>query len=38
MVLHKKVYEETDDGVVIYFSCTQYSKVLEWVLSRGCTE
>ena len=29
--------EETDDGVVIYFSSTQYHKVLEWVLSRGCT-
>jgi hypothetical protein len=29
--------EETDDGVVIHFSGTQYHKVLEWVLSRGCT-
>jgi hypothetical protein len=29
--------EETDDGVVIYFSSTQYNKILEWVLSRGCT-
>ncbi|MDR2210943.1 MAG: WYL domain-containing protein, partial [Spirochaetaceae bacterium] len=29
--------EETDDGVVIRFSSTQYHKVLEWVLSRGCT-
>jgi predicted DNA-binding transcriptional regulator YafY len=28
--------EDTDDGVVIYFSSTQYAKVLEWVLSRGC--
>jgi predicted DNA-binding transcriptional regulator YafY len=29
--------EETDDGVVISFSSTQYDKVLEWILSRGCT-
>jgi hypothetical protein len=29
--------EETDNGVVIYFSSTQYHKVLEWILSRGCT-
>jgi predicted DNA-binding transcriptional regulator YafY len=29
--------EETDDGVVIHFSSTQYHKILEWVLSRGCT-
>jgi predicted DNA-binding transcriptional regulator YafY len=29
--------EETSDGVVIYFSSTQYHKVLEWVLSQGCT-
>ena len=29
--------EETDDGVVIRFTSTQYTKVLEWVLSRGCT-
>jgi predicted DNA-binding transcriptional regulator YafY len=29
--------EETDDGVIIYFSSTQYNKVLEWVLSQGCT-
>jgi predicted DNA-binding transcriptional regulator YafY len=29
--------EETDNGVVIYFSSTRYHKVLEWVLSRGCT-
>jgi predicted DNA-binding transcriptional regulator YafY len=28
--------EETEDGVVIRFSSTQYYKVLEWVLSRGC--
>jgi predicted DNA-binding transcriptional regulator YafY len=28
--------EETDDGVLIYFSSTRH-KVLEWVLSRGCT-
>ena len=29
--------EETDDGVVITFTSPQYQKVLEWVLSRGCT-
>jgi len=29
--------EETDDGVVMSFSSSQYNKVLEWVLSRGCT-
>ena len=29
--------DETDDGVVMYFTSTQYSKVLEWVLSRGAT-
>jgi hypothetical protein len=29
--------EETDNGVVIHFSSTQYHKILEWVLSRGCT-
>jgi predicted DNA-binding transcriptional regulator YafY len=29
--------EETGDSVVIYFSSGQYHKVLEWVLSRGCT-
>jgi predicted DNA-binding transcriptional regulator YafY len=29
--------EETDDGVVMTFTSTQYGKVLEWVLSRGCT-
>jgi predicted DNA-binding transcriptional regulator YafY len=29
--------EETDNGVVVYFSSTQYHKVLSWVLSRGCS-
>lgn len=29
--------KEADDGVIIRFSSTQYQKVLEWVLSRGCT-
>ena len=29
--------EKTDDGVVIRFTSTQYTKVLEWILSRGCT-
>ena len=29
--------EETDDGVVMTFTSTQYHKVLEWILSRGCT-
>jgi predicted DNA-binding transcriptional regulator YafY len=29
--------EETEDTVVIEFTSTQYDKVLEWVLSRGCT-
>ncbi|GHV86440.1 hypothetical protein AGMMS50230_20480 [Spirochaetia bacterium] len=32
-----QVIEETDDGVIINFTSTQYYKVLEWVLSRGCT-
>jgi predicted DNA-binding transcriptional regulator YafY len=27
--------EDTEDGVVIDFSSTQYGKVLEWVLSKG---
>jgi predicted DNA-binding transcriptional regulator YafY len=27
---------ETAGGVVISFTSTQYSKVLEWILSRGC--
>ena len=27
---------ETDDGIIISFSSTQFDKVLEWVLSRGC--
>jgi predicted DNA-binding transcriptional regulator YafY len=31
-----QVIEETDDGVVITFSSTQYYKVLEWILSQGC--
>jgi len=29
--------EETDDGIVITFTSTQYDKVLEWILSRGRT-
>jgi predicted DNA-binding transcriptional regulator YafY len=29
--------EDTDDGVVITFTSSQYQKVLEWILSRGCT-
>jgi hypothetical protein len=29
--------EETEDGVIMTFTSTQYNKVLEWVLSRGCT-
>jgi predicted DNA-binding transcriptional regulator YafY len=29
--------EGTDDDVIISFSSTQDHKVLEWVLSRGCT-
>jgi len=29
--------EKTNDGVVITFTSTQYDKVLEWILSRGCT-
>jgi len=28
---------ETDDGVIITFTSTQFEKVLEWVLSRGGT-
>ena len=28
---------ETDDGVTITFTSSQFDKVLEWVLSRGCT-
>ena len=28
---------ETGDGVIITFTSTQTEKVLEWVLSRGCT-
>ncbi|GHV79236.1 hypothetical protein AGMMS49944_10270 [Spirochaetia bacterium] len=32
-----QVIEETEDGTVITFTSTQYDKVLEWVLSRGCT-
>ena len=27
---------DTEDGIEITFSSTQYEKVLEWVLSRGC--
>ena len=29
--------EEADDGVIMTFTSTQYNKVLDWVLSRGCT-
>ena len=29
--------EKVDDGVVMTFTSTQYHKVLEWILSRGCT-
>jgi predicted DNA-binding transcriptional regulator YafY len=32
-----QVIEETEDGVVITFTSSHYFKVLEWVLSRGCT-
>jgi predicted DNA-binding transcriptional regulator YafY len=32
-----QVIEKTNEGVVITFTSTQYEKVLEWVLSRGCT-
>jgi predicted DNA-binding transcriptional regulator YafY len=32
-----QLIEERDGGVVITFTSTQHSKVLEWVLSRGCT-
>jgi predicted DNA-binding transcriptional regulator YafY len=28
---------EADDGVIITFTSSQFDKVLEWVLSRGCT-
>jgi predicted DNA-binding transcriptional regulator YafY len=28
---------EADDGVIISFTSTQFDKVVEWVLSRGCT-
>jgi predicted DNA-binding transcriptional regulator YafY len=28
---------ETEDGVVVTFTSTQFGKVAEWVLSRGCT-
>jgi len=28
---------ETEDGVIITFTSTQFEKVVEWVLSRGCT-
>jgi len=29
--------KETDDGIIISFSSTQFGKVAEWVLSRGST-
>ena len=28
---------ESDNGVIISFTSTQFDKVVEWVLSRGCT-
>jgi predicted DNA-binding transcriptional regulator YafY len=28
---------ETEDGVTVTFTSTQFDKVVEWVLSRGCT-
>jgi hypothetical protein len=28
---------ETDDGIIITFTSTQFDKVAEWVLSRGST-
>jgi predicted DNA-binding transcriptional regulator YafY len=28
---------ETNNGIIISFTSTQFDKVLEWVLSRGCT-
>jgi len=28
---------ETEDGVIVTFTSTQFEKVVEWVLSRGCT-
>jgi len=28
---------ETEDGVIVTFTSTQFGKVLEWLLSRGCT-
>jgi predicted DNA-binding transcriptional regulator YafY len=28
---------ETKDGIIITFTSSQFEKVLEWVLSRGCT-
>jgi len=28
---------ESDDGIIITFTSSQFDKVLEWVLSRGCT-
>jgi predicted DNA-binding transcriptional regulator YafY len=31
-----QIIEETEDEVIITFTSTQYSKILEWVLSRGC--
>jgi predicted DNA-binding transcriptional regulator YafY len=31
-----QIIKETEDGVIITFTSTQYNKVLEWVLSRGC--
>jgi predicted DNA-binding transcriptional regulator YafY len=32
-----QIIKETEDGVIITFTSTQYNKVLEWVLSRGCS-
>jgi predicted DNA-binding transcriptional regulator YafY len=28
---------EADDGIIVTFTSSQFDKVLEWVLSRGCT-
>jgi predicted DNA-binding transcriptional regulator YafY len=31
-----QVIEETDDGIIVDFTSSQWGKVLEWVLSQGC--
>jgi predicted DNA-binding transcriptional regulator YafY len=33
----QKIEESDDDTAIITFASTQYYKVLEWMLSRGCT-